>query len=175
MLSRSLACTALVALLAACGGSDQAASTPAAGASDSAAASSATPAPTVASTAGNGEVLYARCVICHMANGEGTPGAFPPLAGSEWVNGPAARPIAIVLHGLEGPITVKGATYASAMMPYGTNVPMSDAEVAAVLTYVRSSFGNSAPAVTEEEVAKVRAATASHTGPMNQKALEALQ
>jgi mono/diheme cytochrome c family protein len=76
---------------------------------------------------------------------------------------------------LQGEITVAGAKYNSAMMAYGTSVPMSDDEVAAMLTYVRSSFGNSAPPVTPAEVAKVRAATASRTTPWTQKDLEALQ
>jgi mono/diheme cytochrome c family protein len=104
-----------------------------------------------------------------------SPGAFPALAGSDWVTGPSSRPIAILLHGLQGEITVAGAKYNSAMMAYGTSVPMSDDEVAAMLTYVRSSFGNSAPPVTPAEVAKVRAATASRTTPWTQKDLEALQ
>jgi mono/diheme cytochrome c family protein len=123
----------------------------------------------------SGEEAYARCIACHQANGAGVPGAFPPLAGSEWVTGPASRPIAILLHGLQGEISVAGTKYNSMMMAYGTGVPMSDAEIASVLTYVRTNFGNSAPAVTVEEVAQVRAATASRTTPLTQKDLEALQ
>ena len=103
------------------------------------------------------------------------PGVFPPLAGSEWVTGPASRPIAILIHGLTGEITGKGAKSNSAMMPYGTGAPMSDAEVASVLTYVRSNFGNTASAVTADEVAKVRAATAGRSTPLSQKDLEAMQ
>jgi mono/diheme cytochrome c family protein len=167
--------------LAACGG-EKSASTPADSAAAPAAAAPAAPstdstaaaaAPAVATA--DGAAIFQRCMACHQANGQGMPGAFPPLAGSEWVNGPAARPIAIVMHGLQGEITVKGAKYNSQMMPYGTNVPMSDDEIAAVLTYVRSNFGNTAPAVTPAEVAKVRAATASRTTPLTQKDLEAIQ
>lgn len=103
------------------------------------------------------------------------PGVYPPLAGSSWVTGPAARPIAVVLHGVQGPITVKGATYNSAMMPYGTGVPMSDAEVAAVVSYIRSSWGNTAAAVTEAEVARVRKATATRSAPYSAAELEKVQ
>ncbi len=164
--------------MTACGGGDKSASTPAADSTTATAPAptDTTPAATVASAStANGEEIYGRCMACHQATGAGMPGAFPPLAGSEWVTGPSSRPIAILLHGLQGEITVKGEKYNSMMMAYGTNVPMSDDEVAAVLTYVRSSFGNSAPAVTPAEVAKVRAATASRTTPMTQKDLEALQ
>jgi mono/diheme cytochrome c family protein len=61
------------------------------------------------------------------------------------------------------------------MLAYGTGAPMTDEEVASVLTYVRGSFGNTASAVTVEDVAKVRAATAGRSAPMSQKDLEALQ
>ncbi|MCA2995863.1 c-type cytochrome [Gemmatimonas sp.] len=170
-----------VVVLAACGG-DKPANTPTA--DNAAPAAAAAPAPTDSAApvaaAGNvslekGQELYGRCMACHQQNGDGMPGAFPPLAGSEWVTGPASRPIAILLHGLQGEITVKGTKYNSMMMAYGTGVPMTDEEVASVLTYVRASFGNTASAVTVEEVAKVRAATAGRSSPMSQKDLEALQ
>lgn len=170
---------AAIVALAACGG-DKPADTPPA---DSA-APAATPVPTDSAApvaaAGNvsmekGQELYGRCMACHQQTGAGVPGAFPPLAGSEWVTGPVSRPIAILLHGLQGEITVKGAKYNSMMLAYGTGVPMTDEEVASVLTYVRGSFGNSASAVTVEDVAKVRAATAGRSTPMTQKDLEALQ
>jgi mono/diheme cytochrome c family protein len=112
---------------------------------------------TTAPTGPDGATIYQRCAACHQANGIGVPNTFPPLAGSEIATGPAARPIGIVLHGLSGPIVVRGETFNSAMPPYGTGVPMSDAEVAAVLTYVRQSWGNSAPPVSAADVARVRA------------------
>lgn len=175
----SVTAFAAAILMTACSGGDKSASTPAADstpAAPPAATADTAPAATVASAStANGEEIYGRCMACHQATGAGMPGAFPPLAGSEWVTGPASRPIAILLHGLQGEITVKGEKYNSMMMAYGTGVPMTDDEVAAVLTYVRSSFGNSAPAVTPAEVATVRAATASRTTPMSQKDLEALQ
>lgn len=104
-----------------------------------------------------GAEVYATCTACHMANGQGLPGAFPPLAGSEWVTGRAEIPIAIVLHGMQGEVTVKGAKYNSVMTPWGTT--FNDQEIANVVTYIRSQWGNKAPAVTAADVAKVRAAT----------------
>lgn len=132
------------------------------------------PAAATVASASKGEALYGRCQVCHQANGAGLPGAFPPLAGSEWVSGSPSRPIAILLHGVQGEITVAGTTYNSAMMAYGTGVPMSDDEVAEVLTYVRSSFGNRASTITAADVAKIRIATAGRTTPMTQKDLAAL-
>ncbi len=165
-------------LLAACGG-EKAASTPSTDSTPVAEqptpAAPAAPTTVASADAAKGEELFGRCLACHQANGAGMPGVFPPLAGSEWVTGPASRPIAILIHGLTGEITVKGAKYNSAMMPYGTGAPMSDAEVASVLTYVRSNFGNTASAVTADEVAKVRAATAGRSTPLSQKDLEAMQ
>ncbi|MCU0626078.1 MAG: cytochrome c [Gemmatimonadaceae bacterium] len=107
----------------------------------------------------DGAALYARCAACHQANGTGVPGAFPPLAGSEWVVGKPDAAIRILLHGVQGALTVKGVTYNQSMPAYGTGQIMTDAEVAAVLTYVRTSFGNKASAVTAAQVAGVRAAT----------------
>jgi mono/diheme cytochrome c family protein len=101
-----------------------------------------------------GETKYGQvCASCHMADGNGSPGVFPPLAGSEWVTGDPAIPIAIVLHGLQGPIDVKGTRYEGAMQPWGM---IPDADIAAILTYVRSSFGNSASPITTEQVTAVR-------------------
>lgn len=96
------------------------------------------------------------CVTCHQANGQGMEGAFPPLAGSEIVNGPAERQIAIVLWGLTGPITVKGKKYNSIMSPWNS---LSDADIATTITYERQSWGNTASAVTPAQVAAVRALT----------------
>lgn len=102
------------------------------------------------------------CVTCHQLTGLGVPGVFPPLAGSEWVTGSDERLIRIVLYGLKGPITVKGATYAAAPMPAIGKVPgsgfnLSDEKVAAVLTYIRHEWGNAAKPITTEQVAAVHA------------------
>ncbi|MCX6952372.1 MAG: cytochrome c [Verrucomicrobia bacterium] len=101
------------------------------------------------------------CITCHQATGMGLPGAFPPLAGSEWVNGSDERLIRIVVYGVTGPLTVKGTTYAAAPMPTvgkvaGSAYNLSDDKVAAVLTYIRHEWGNNGPAITTEQVAAIR-------------------
>lgn len=114
-----------------------------------------------------GKAQYQLCIGCHQENGLGgaSPPA-PPLAGSEWVM--AASPnrlIRIPLHGLTGPITVKGQEYALTMPPLGSgSFGTTDAEVnanlAAVLSYIRNAWGNNASIVTPEQVAAVRQETA---------------
>lgn len=102
----------------------------------------------------SGKTQFIVCAACHGQNGEGT-AAGPPLAGSEWVVGPAENLIRIQLRGLRGPIEVKGTTYdfpaGMAALAY-----QNDQQIAAVLTYIRNSFGNSAPPVTAAEVAALR-------------------
>ena len=154
-LAASLACACMVA----CGGNKDNA------AGQAAASPGAAPAAQVAVVAApSGQQIFQRCAVCHQATGLGLPGSFPPLAGSEWATAAnAVLPIRVVLHGLQGPVTVKGQKFSSAMPAYGTNQPLSDSEVAAVLTYVRSAWGNTASAVTAEQVAAERTATASRT------------
>ena len=107
-----------------------------------------------------GKSLYDKpgsCTNCHQPTGAGLPGVFPPLAGSEWVNGPAENMIRIHLRGLQGPITVKGVEYGQAvsMAPVPEVIfPSTNENVAAVLTYVRNSWGNTGSEVTPEMVAK---------------------
>lgn len=108
-------------------------------------------------------VYSSRCSACHQATGLGLPGAFPPLAGAEYVLGDEERVVRIVLRGLSGPVTVKGQTFNGAMPAWADQ--LSDAEIAAVLTYVRSSWGNRAEAITAEQVAQERAATTGRTAP----------
>ncbi len=116
-----------------------------------------------AQKARTGAEVYATCQACHMPTGLGVPGVFPPLAGSEWVLGRAEVPIALVLHGMQGAVTVKGATYNQVMTPWG---PLfSDEEVANVVTYIRTQWGNKASAVTAADVARVRAATKDRKQP----------
>lgn len=108
-----------------------------------------------------GKQLYDKpgsCTTCHQPAGQGMPGAFPPLAESEWVSGPVENMIKIQLQGLQGPITVNGTPYNGIMMPINDAIfPQTDENIAAVTTYVRNAFGNSASAVTPEMVAAVRA------------------
>lgn len=121
-------------------------------------------APAVAGAAVDGAAVFAsRCVACHQASGAGLPGVFPPLEGSEWVTGKETTLIALVLHGAGGPLTVKGSTYNGAMPAFGAQLP--DAELAAVLTHVRSQWGNGAAPVTADTVAAVRKETAARTEP----------
>jgi mono/diheme cytochrome c family protein len=103
----------------------------------------------------DGEVLFGRmCAVCHGFDGEGRPPAFPPLARSEWVTDDDERLIRIVLDGLSGEITVRGERYNGLMI--GFRKHLTDEEIAAVLTHVRSSWGNDAPPITADEVRKVR-------------------
>lgn len=104
-----------------------------------------------------GKAVYLRvCFACHQPTGLGLPGAFPPLAGAAMVNeADPGKIIRIVLHGLIGPIEVKGVTYNSMMPPHAPQ--LKDQEIADVLTYVRNEWGNKAAPVTVEAVAKIRA------------------
>lgn len=135
-----------------------------------------TPAVVAGAGQGSGEQLYQqRCVSCHQADGQGLAGAFPPLAGAEYaVAANKAVPIRIVLYGMQGPVTVKGVQYNGVMPPGGTGIAMSDDETAAVLTYVRSAWGNNASAVTPQEVASERAAPRDATGPTTAEELQPL-
>lgn len=117
-----------------------------------------------ASGAVDGAQIYtAQCLACHQATGAGLPGVFPPLAGSEFVQGKEAVVIQILLHGIDGEVVVKGNTYKGQMPEFGSK--LNDAEIAAVLTHVRSSFGNTAGEVTPELVKDQRAATQSRNKP----------
>ena len=105
------------------------------------------------------------CVVCHQSTGLGVAGQFPPLAGSEWVTSEgAARIIRAVLNGLSGPIDVKGQSFNNAMLSWKPN--LNDEQIACVLTYVRSEWGNKAPPVSPEEVAKLRKELEGRDEPM---------
>lgn len=123
-----------------------------------------------------GKRLYtANCVACHQATGQGVAGQFPPLAGSEWVVGGDWHGdnhlVKILLQGLQGPIQVEGKTYNGAMPPWKQ---LKDEQIAAILTYIRNEWGNSAPPITAEQVAKIREETASQTEPWTQSQLKAI-
>ena len=109
------------------------------------------------------QVFSTTCAACHQATGEGVPGVYPPLAGSEWVTGDDAKVVRILLHGVTGPIEVAGETFNSMMPPWGAT--LKDADIAAVLTYVRSQWGNKGAPVSAAKVASIRAATVSRTTP----------
>ena len=108
------------------------------------------------------EIYYKEgyCTTCHQPDGKGLPNAgFPPIADTAWAQGSDERLIKITLHGLIGPIEVKGQKYPGQvpMTPFGGL--LNDEDVASVLTYVRNNFGNNAPAVSPDTVQKVRAET----------------
>ena len=93
------------------------------------------------------------CTTCHQPTGAGVPGAFPPLANSEWVTGPKENLVKIVKHGLMGEIEVAGVKYNGVMTPsLNLGKPLTNEEISDVLTYVRHQYGNGASAVTAEEV-----------------------
>jgi ubiquinol-cytochrome c reductase cytochrome b subunit len=103
--------------------------------------------------AGGAAIYAANCAGCHNAAGTGTPGTYPPLAGNETVTGDPKKVAHILLYGLNGPLEVNGQKYNNVMPPWkGT---LKNADIAAVATYVRSSWGNKASAITEAEVAGV--------------------
>ena len=110
----------------------------------------------------------AACNTCHQPTGLGIPGTYPPLAGSEWVLGSEERVIRIVLYGLNGPVKVKGQDFPGTVpMPSfgkvaGSGFNWSDDKIAAVLTYVRSEWGNTAGAVSAEQVAAIHGKEGDH-------------
>ena len=113
--------------------------------------------------------FQAACMACHQVNGLGIPGAFPPLAGSEWAKGSEERAIRIVLHGLGGEVKVGAAVFNGVMPSFG-KVPGSgynwrDDQIAAVLTYIRQEWGNQAGPVTPEQVMAVRTQEAARAKP----------
>ncbi|MEZ4698744.1 MAG: cytochrome c [Rhodothermales bacterium] len=119
-------------------------------------ASNQTAEPAFATVAHDGQEIYlTRCTSCHQMSGEGVPGVFPPLKESPFVTGDKGRLIRVLLNGLSGEVEVNGVTYSGMMPPWGSF--LDDQQVADVLTYIRSNFGNSAEAVTAAEVAAVRA------------------
>ena len=94
------------------------------------------------------------CTACHLPQGQGQEGLAPPLAGSEWVDGPESRLIRIVLHGVGGRMTVAGKDYALDMP--GLGAALNDEQIAQVLSYIRRSFGHEQPVVETAAVKKVR-------------------
>ena len=100
-----------------------------------------------------GEELYkTNCLACHQADGSGVPNMYPPVWPNDWIKD-KEKLIDIMLHGLKGEIQVGDETYNNAMPPHDG---MSDQEIADVLTYVRTSFGNDLGPITKEEVAAAR-------------------
>jgi len=118
----------------------------------------------------SGERLYQRnCQVCHQSNGAGIRGVFPPLVGTKYVLGSEERLIALVLYGLQGPFEVDGVMYNGVMPGHAATLP--DEQVAAILTYIRTSWGNEAPEITADQVREVRAAYDGRTDPWTEQEL----
>ena len=126
----------------------------------------------------NPELLPARdgyrenCAVCHGKNGQGTPSLFPPLAGSEWLEGDPEAAIRVVLNGLDGPLAVRKERFLNTMAPLGKK--LNDKEIAQILTYVRASWGNIGTPVSESRVQETRAATSGRKKAWTERELRSL-
>jgi glucose/arabinose dehydrogenase/mono/diheme cytochrome c family protein len=102
------------------------------------------------------DLYFKNCFVCHQISGQGIPGAFPPLAKSDYLTNDVERSIRAVCEGLSGEIVVNGRKYSGAMPP----AVIDDAEVADVFTFVLNSWGNPGGKVSADTVRQVRAKTA---------------
>jgi mono/diheme cytochrome c family protein len=110
-----------------------------------------------AEKSGAGKQLFGIvCAVCHQPAGQGIASRFPPLVGSDFLNANKHRAIKIVINGLQGELVVNGQKFNSAMPKF----PLSDQDIANVLTYVYNSMGNSGQEVTADEVSAARAEAA---------------
>lgn len=98
------------------------------------------------------EVYTAYCMSCHMEQGEGLEGVYPPLAKSDYLMADKKRSIQQVLYGVSGPIKVNGKTYDTEML----GIDLSDQETSDVLNYIRNSFGNKGAAIPPAEIKSAR-------------------
>jgi mono/diheme cytochrome c family protein len=115
-------------------------------------ASTSGPGPT---TMQRGQKIYEQtCLACHQADAGGVPGMTPPLQKSPYVQGPSMKLIGIVLNGLNDGVEIDGETYSNPMPPFST--ALKDQEIADVLTFLRSHFGNKAAPITVTQVSKIR-------------------
>jgi mono/diheme cytochrome c family protein len=122
----------------------------------------------------HGAQVYAvTCQLCHQPNGLGTPGQFPPLDGSEWVNGPIDRLIRIPNNGLQGPIVIKGENWGAAMPNMGA--ALSDQDLADLLTFIRRNWSNRSGPVTVQDVARVRKEIGNRAEPWTSAELQKVQ
>lgn len=118
-------------------------------------------------------VYQKNCTACHQATGKGLAGAFPPVVGSEWVNGAPETLLRILLHGLQGPVQVAGATYNGAMPAWQET--LKDEEIAALATYLRQWAPNAASPVDAAAVTALRTAHANRTTPWTAAELQTAQ
>lgn len=114
------------------------------------------------------------CAACHGDDGLGKPGQAPPLAASEWVTAPGFNRVEQIPQlGLTGEVHVGGQAWNLQMAPMGA--ALSDSDLAAVLTYIRGSWGNKASAVTDADVKAMRAAVAGHPPISGETGLNAIK
>lgn len=126
-----------------------------------------------AQEAAAGQTVYMQvCFACHQPTGQGLPGMFPSLASSDWIRAPKPdRLIRIVLHGLTGPIKVNGQSFSTPAPLMPPQSSLSDQQIADVLTYIRSNFGNSAGVVTAAQVQAIRETEKARTGMWTEEEL----
>lgn len=129
----------------------------------------------LAASAQRGKMTYMMtCMACHQPNGLGLPGVFPPFDGSEWVTGEPRKLVAVVIKGLNGPITVKGVKFPGAvpLIPVDTQFPQlkDNAKLADVLNYIRTAWSNKADAaITPDFIQKVRDEFKDRTTPWTEE------
>lgn len=119
------------------------------------------------------KIFSANCATCHQMSGTGVAGQYPPLAGSEYVNGGTRRLGMIVLKGLQGPLVVKGVTFGSAVMQPWEKT-LTDAKIADVLTFIRQEWGNTGAPVTPDAIAGLRKELANHPDSFTEPDLKAV-
>jgi mono/diheme cytochrome c family protein len=121
-------------------------------------------------------LFTANCAQCHQSNGHGQAGVYPPLDNSEWVVGSKNRLISILHKGIAGPIHVNGVLYNNNMPAWGDGAPimLKDEQISAILTYIRSEWGNKASPVSTEEVAAKRKELSAITSPWSESGLLAI-
>jgi mono/diheme cytochrome c family protein len=117
------------------------------------------------------KVFLANCAVCHQPSGLGSVGqGYPPLVGSEFTNEGSRRNAMIVMKGLQGPLTVKGQKFGTAVMqPWES---LGDQKIADVLTYVRSEWGNHGGPVTKEQIAALRKELTGHPASFTETELQ---
>jgi mono/diheme cytochrome c family protein len=119
-----------------------------------------------------GKAVYANCQPCHQASGLGVAGQFPSLVAADWVTGSEKRLVAILLKGLVGPLKVGDTVYNGAMPAW--EKALSDKKIAAVASYVRASWGNTAPEISEAKVVAAKKEFASRVDPWTEADLLAI-
>jgi mono/diheme cytochrome c family protein len=111
------------------------------------------------------------CALCHNVDGTGRPGQAPPFVKSEWAHGPAARMIRIPQNGLAGPVKVGGQAWSQVPQMAAMGAALPDEDLANVLSYIRTSWGNTGSVVTAEQVKAVRAEVSNRTQPWTEEEL----